>query len=178
MEKLFRSIAITLFIPILIVPSSALAQNKAVKIEFFCAPSQDDQMIPTTNAKVTGTKEYLPLIIWKYRPPQGMTNQQRCKYVSERFQSAWERNKFDRLIAGKDRESSFGFICAVAYRENNCNESNALFMLSEGSDAKDILDRLRRVISSSKKGISPPIHQAGDIDSVDMQLLINKLIKW
>jgi Circadian oscillating protein COP23 len=175
MDRLFRSIAITLFLPILIGSAPALASDRTVKVRFFCAPSQDDKMTPTTYAMTSGMKDYLPLIMWKYTPPKGTTNQQRCESTSSRFQSAWDRGTFDKLIANTDKKNGAGLICAVSYRELKCDRSNSLFTLNTGSDAADIIQRLRGAISGPEKG--EPIPQSSDPGTsfVDIALLISKL---
>jgi hypothetical protein len=175
MNKLFRSIAITLFLPILL-PSPSLANNKVVKIQFFCGRiNQDGKIIPTTQAITNETSEALSLIVWKYTPPKGISTQQRCEDVSKRFQSAWNGNTFDKLIFGKDKKSPLGLICAVSYRETKCDRSNLLFTLSSGSDAEDIIDRLRNILSGPGKSI--PIPQVNDSKSVDKQLILDYLKK-
>jgi hypothetical protein len=174
MNRLFRSIAITLFLPIIVLPLRSLANDKIVKVQFFCGRiNQDGKIIPTTQAMTSEASEALSLIVWKYPPPKGMSTQQRCEIVSQRFQSAWNVNTFDKLIPGKDEKSGLGLICAVSYRENKCDRSNLLFTLNSSSDAEDIIDRLRNTLSGPGKSI--PVPQDSGSKSIDMQLLIDRL---
>jgi Circadian oscillating protein COP23 len=173
MNGLFRSIAITLLLTMPLSPSPALAKDK-VKVNFFCGRANiNGKIIPTTQAISSGMSETISLINWRYPPPPGTTNQQRCEIVSKRFQSAWDRGTFDKLISGVDKNSGLGLICAVTYTEKKCDRANLLFTLSTGSDAEDILNRLRGTISGSAGG--QPITQSSGINEIDMQLLIDRL---
>ena len=173
MNRLFRSISLALLLTIPIFPSPALAKDK-VKVNFFCSRANvNGEIIPITQAMSSGMSETISLINWRYPPPQGMTNQQRCEIVSKRFQSAWDRGTFDKLISGVDQKSGRGLVCAVSYTERKCNRANLLFTLSTGSDAEDTLNRLRGTISGSAGG--KPIYESSGINEIDMQLLIDRL---
>ena len=168
------SCAIALFIPILILPSSSLARNKTDNVQFFCGRvNQNGKIIPTTQAVSSGTVEPISLIFWQYAPPKDMTNQQRCETVSKRFQVAWDRGTFDKLIVGIDKKSGLGLICAVPYAETQCTRSHLLFTISMGSDAEEIRDRLRNTLSGPGKGA--PLPQSSGENEIDMQLLIERL---
>ncbi|WP_310482872.1 COP23 domain-containing protein [Chamaesiphon sp. VAR_48_metabat_403] len=174
MNRLFRSIAIALFIPILILPAPSLARDKTDNVQFFCGRvNQDGKIIPTTQAVSSGTVDPVSLIFWKYTPPKGMTNRQRCETVSKRFQLAWDRGTFDKLIVGIDKKTGLGLICAVPYTEKQCTRSHLLFTLSTGSDAEEIRDRLRNTLSGPGKG--SPLSQSSGENEIDMQLLIDRL---
>jgi hypothetical protein len=167
--------AIALFIPILISPSPSLANQKST-VQFFCGRvNQNGKIIPTTQAISTGNSDPVSLILWKYPPPQGMSNQQRCEVVSKRFQSAWNRGSFDKLIPGIDKSSGLGLICAVRYTERMCDRSKMLLTLNTGSDAGDMLDRIRGTLSNPDKG--SPIPQSSGENEIDMQLLRDLLTK-
>jgi hypothetical protein len=172
-NKLSSWFAIALLLPTLIFPSSSLA-NKKDNIQFFCGRvNQDGKIIPTTQVMATGNSDTVSLILWKYTPPKGMTNQQRCETVSKRFQSAWNKGTFDKLIMGLDKASGIGLICAVRSTERTCDRSNLLLMLSTGSDAEDMLDRIRGTLSNPDKGV--PISQSSGENEIDMQLLRDRL---
>jgi Circadian oscillating protein COP23 len=174
MNRLFRSIAIALFIPILILPAPSLARDKTDNVQFFCGRvNQDGKIIPTNQAVSSGTSEPVSLIFWKYPPPKGMTNRQRCETVSKRFQLAWDRGTFDKLIVGIDKKTGLGLICAVPYTEKQCDRSHLLFTLSTGSDAEEIRDRLRSTLAGPGKG--SPLSQSSGENEIDMQLLIDRL---
>lgn len=175
MNRLLRWFAIALFIPIFILPSSSLA-NKKGTVQFFCGRvNQDGKIIPTTQAISTGNSDPVSLILWKDTPPKGMTNQQRCEIVSKRFQSAWNGGSFDKLIAGIDKTSGLGLICAVRYTERTCDRSNLLLTLNTSSDAEDMLNRIRGTLSNPDKAV--PISQSSGENEIDMQLLIDILNK-
>ncbi len=176
MTKLFllRSIAIALFLPILILPAPSLARDQTDNVQFFCGRiNRSGTIVPTTQAVSSGTSEPVSLIVWKYPPPQGMTKQQRCEIVSKRFQLAWDRGTFDKLMVGIDKKTGLGVVCALPYTEKECTRSHLLFTLSTGSDAEEIRDRLRSTISGPGKG--SPLSQSSGENEIDMQLLIDRL---
>jgi hypothetical protein len=174
MPKLSNWFAIALFIPILILPAPSLARDKTDNVQFFCGRiNQSGTIVPTTQAVSSGTSEPVSLILWKYPPPKGMTNQQRCETVSKRFQLAWDRGTFDKLIVGIDKKTGMGIVCAVSYAEKQCTRSHLLFTLSTGSDAEEIRDRLRNNISGSGKD-APQAQSSGESE-IDMRLLIDRL---
>ncbi len=174
MNKLSSWFAIALFLSIFIRSSPSLARDKTDNVQFFCGRvNQSGKIVPTTQAVSSGTTEPVSLILWKYPPPKGMTNQQRCETVSKRFQLAWDRGTFDKLIAGIDKVSGLGLICAVRYTERTCDRSNLLLMLNNGSDAEDMLDRIRGILSNPDKG--SPISQSSGENEIDMRLLRERL---
>jgi Circadian oscillating protein COP23 len=176
MHKLFLSgwFAIALCLPMLIRSSPAIARDKTDNVQFFCGRiNQSGTIVPTTQAVSSGTSEPVSLIFWKYPPPQGMTNQQRCETVSKRFQSAWDRGTFDKLMVGIDKTTGLGMVCAVSYAEKQCTRSYLLFTLGMGSDAEEIRDRLRNTLSGPGKGA--PIGQSSGENEIDMQLLLDRL---
>jgi Circadian oscillating protein COP23 len=174
MSRLFRSIAIPLLLPILMLPARSLARDKTDNVQFFCGRvNQNGTIISTTQAVSSGTSEPVSLILWKYPPPKGMTNQQRCETVSKRFQLAWDRGTFDKLIVGIDKKTGMGIVCAVSYAEKECTRSHLLFTLSTGSDAEEIRDRLRNTLSGSGKD-APQAQSSGESE-IDMRLLIDRL---
>ena len=175
MHKLFLSswFAIALFIPMLIRSSPSLARDKTDNVQFFCGRiNQSGTIVPTTQAVSSGTSEPVSLILWKYRPPKGMTNQQRCEMVSKRFQLAWDRGTFDKLIVGIDKKTGMGIVCAVSYAEKECTRSHLLFTLRTGSDAEEVRDGLRNHIGSGK---GKPQYQSSGENEIDMRLLIDLL---
>ena len=173
MSKLL-SCAIALVIPILILPSPSLARNKTDNVQFFCGRvNQDGKIIPTTQAVSSGTVEPVSLILWQYTPPQGMTNQQRCETVSQRFQLAWDRGTFDKLIVGIDKKTGMGIVCAVPYAQKECTRSHLLFTLGTGRDAEEVRDSLRNAISGPGKG-SPQSQSSGE-NEIDTRLLRDRL---
>ncbi len=163
-----------LLFPILMPSSPSLARDKTDSVQFFCGRiNQSGTIVPTTQAVSSGTTEPVSLILWKYPPPKGMTNQQRCETVSKRFQSAWDRGTFDKLIVGIDKKTGMNIVCAVSYAEKECTRSHLLFTLSTGSDAEEVRDRLRSAISGPGKG-SPQPQSSGE-NEIDMRLLIDRL---
>jgi Circadian oscillating protein COP23 len=174
MPKLSSSITIALFLSILILPSPSLARDKTQNVQFFCGRiNQDGKIIPTTQVVSSETSDPVSLIFWRYAPPKGMTNQQRCETVSKRFQLAWDRGTFDKLIVGRDQKNGLGLVCAVPYAEMQCTRSHLLFTIAPGNDAEDIRDQLRSLLSGPGKG--QPIPQSSGEDEIDMRLLIKQL---
>jgi Circadian oscillating protein COP23 len=174
MHKLLSWFAIALFLPLLIHSYPSLARDKTDNVQFFCGRiARSGTIVPTTQAISSGTSEPVSLIFWKYTPPKGMTNQQRCEIVSKRFQLAWDRGTFDKLMVGIDKKTGLGLVCAVPYTETQCTRSHLLFTLSTGSDAEEIRDRLRNTLSGPSKG--SPLSQSSDENEIDMQSLIDRL---
>ena len=174
-NRLLSWVAIGLFLPILIVSSPSLARDKTDNVQFFCGRiNQAGTIVPTTQAVSTGTSEPVSLILWKYTPPKGMTNQQRCEIVSKRFQVAWDRGTFDKLIVGVDKKTGLSLICAVPYIEKECARSHLLFTLSTGRDAEEVRDGIRYAIGPGKRG---PIGQSSGENEIDMRLLRDLLQK-
>lgn len=93
--------------------------------------------------------------------------------VSKRFQLAWDRGTFDKLIVGIDKRTGMGIVCAVAYTEKECTRSHLLFTLSTGSDAEEVRDGLRSAISGGGKGAPQP--QSSGENEIDMRLLRDRL---
>ena len=175
-NRLLSWVAIGLFLPILIVSSPSLARDKTDNVQFFCGRiNQFGTIVPTTQAVSSGTSEPVSLILWKYTPPKGMTNQQRCETVSKRFQLAWNRGTFDKLIVGIDKKTGLGLICAVPYAERTCDRANLLLTLNTSSDAEDMLNRIRGTLSNPDKAV--PISQSSGENEIDMRLLIDILNK-
>jgi Circadian oscillating protein COP23 len=173
MNRLFRSFTLPLLLPTLMLSAPSLARDKTDNVQFFCGRiNQSGTLVPTTQAVSSGTSEPVSLILWKYTPPKGMTNQQRCETVSKRFQSAWDRGTFDKLIVGIDKKTGMGIVCAVPYAEKECTRSHLLFTLATGSDAEEIRDRLRDNIGSGK---GRPLPQSSGENEIDMRLLIERL---
>lgn len=142
-------------------------------MNFFCGRvNVKGEIVPTTQAFSKEMSEPISLINWQDPPPKGMTKQQRCEIVSKRFQAAWDRGTFDKLISGVDRKSERGLICAVSDLEKKCDRANLLFTLNTGSDAEDLLNRMRGTISGSAGG--QPIRQSSGIDEIDMRILIDR----
>ena len=167
---------IALFMPILILPAPSLARDKTNNVQFFCGRvNQDGKIIPTTQAVSSGTSEPVSLILWKYTPPKGMTNQQRCETVSKRFQLAWDRGTFDKLIVGVDKKTGLSLICAVPYAEKECTRAHLLFTLSTGRDAEEVRDSLRNAITGPGKSKPQPQSSGEGENEIDMQLLIDRL---
>jgi hypothetical protein len=173
MKILSRSLA-SLLLSISLQPAPSLARDKTDNVQFFCGRvNQDGKIISTTQAVSSSTNEPVSLIFWKYTPPKGMNNQQRCETVSKRFQLAWDRGNFDKLIVGIDKKTGLGMVCAVSYAEKQCTRSHLLFTLSTGSDAEEVRDRLRSTLSGPGK--DSPQSQSSGRNEIDMRLLRDRL---
>jgi Circadian oscillating protein COP23 len=162
-----QPIALSLLLSQLFWAAPTLATSKRLGVEFFCAPSQNDRL-PTTQLIAPGMTEYVSLITWKYAAPKGMTNRQRCQIVSNKFQAAWDRGSFSKLVAAQDADG-LGLICAVSYSKDQCGRSNSLFALNRFSDAQEVMDRLKKLMKGEKGG---PVPQSGGRNSIDFEKFI------
>jgi Circadian oscillating protein COP23 len=161
------SIACALLLSQLCLTAPSVAVSKRLGVEFFCAPSQNDRL-PTTQFIAPGMTEYVSLITWKYAAPKGMTNRQRCQIVSNKFQAAWDRGSFSKLVAAQDPDG-LGLICAVSYSKDQCSRSNSLFTLNKFSDAQEVMDRLKKLMKGVK---GAPLSQSSGPNSIDFEKFI------
>jgi Circadian oscillating protein COP23 len=152
--------------------SQATAKNPPVA-RFYCGQSFDPsskEFVATTIVATSANKEPLSLILWKSTAfGEEYTPQTRCQNVSSKLQQAWDAKKFKYLLAGTLKSTGQGIICAVADKKDKCNQSNMLFTLTSGSNAKEIITRIKDV-AGGKASIPTP-QNSGD-EAVDMQELM------
>jgi Circadian oscillating protein COP23 len=139
--------AITLFITSSCLPiSSTLAQVK--KARFYCDVIQiNDVSYPATRLEISNRTGQEPstIVVWK-SAFANMSPKQRCEMVSSRFQSAWDRGDLKRLVAGIDRKTGQGLICAVSNRDSKCDLKHTLFAVQDKRKAQDITFTLHQIL--------------------------------
>jgi Circadian oscillating protein COP23 len=152
--------------------SQATAKNPPVA-RFYCGQSYDlssKEFVPTTIVATSANKEPISLIMWKSTAfGDEYTPQTRCQNVSGKLQQAWDTKQFKYLTSGILKSSGQGIICAVADKKGKCNQSNMLFTLKSGSNAKEIISRIKDVTNG--KASSPSAQSSAD-DAVDIQAML------
>ena len=176
MNKILGSLAITgCFVGMLFLTPSQVTAKKTPIVKFYCGQSFDpssNKIIPTTIVATSARKETVSIIQWKSTEFGKYTPQNRCASVSDKLQVAWEGKRLKYLVAGTSKRTGQGIICGVKDRSNKCDESSMLFTLSNGADAKEIIDRIKD-IQMGKKNI--PVSQSSGEGVVDIEELVEKL---
>ena len=143
-----------------------IAQNEPT-VQFYCGKATDPSSksnLPATLAKISGATEEPVLIIWKSEAFKS-TPQQRCETVSPKFQAALQQGRHY-IIAGIDKKSGLGMICAISNAEQPCDRTNMLFTLKSYQDAGTTIEQLSSVLSGTA---SSPIYQSSGNRVVDLR---------
>lgn len=152
--------------------SQATAKNPPVA-RFYCGQSFDPsskEFVPTTIVATSAKKETISLIMWKSTAfGDEYTPQTRCQNVSSKLQEAWDAKRFQYLLSGTLKSTGQGIVCAVADKKGKCNQSSMLFTLTSGSNAKEIISRIKGVTSGKT---SNPVAQSSADDAVDIQAML------
>jgi Circadian oscillating protein COP23 len=152
--------------------SQATAKNPPVA-RFYCGQSYDlgsKEFVPTTIVATSARKETISLIMWKSTAfGDEYTPQTRCQNVSSKLQQAWDTKQFKYLLAGTLKSTGQGIVCAVADKKGKCNQSSMLFTLTSGSNAKEIITRIKGVTNGKA---SNPVPQSSGDDAVDIQEML------
>jgi hypothetical protein len=166
----FRPIVIALAIACYgFQPLPTPAQGEKSKVRFYCALSQDGKLTPITFVGVRGSKaEHRQIVRWSDYDKQ--TAEQRCREGSNRFQAAWDRGEFHKLVAGTDSNRK-GIICALSYRQTTCDRTHQLFVLKGGNDSQEVIRQLKETMGGKS---SKPTSQSGQ-NEIDMQQLIESI---
>jgi hypothetical protein len=152
-------------------PSSVLAQREKSQVKFFCTYSQDGKLTPYTSVGIVGTRaEHRAIVKWS--DYKNRTAEQRCQEATRKFQAAWDRGSFHRLVAGKNSNRE-GIICALSYKQTRCDGSHQLFVLRNASESKEIVRQLYQTIGGAV--VSDPAEQSSDLNEIDMQQLIESI---
>jgi Circadian oscillating protein COP23 len=155
-----------------LLPSPVKAEQQPVT-RFFCGQSYDPTskgIVPTTVIATSAHKEPIALIQWKSTAfGEEYTPQTRCQNVSGKLQQAWDTKRFKYLTSGILKRTGQGIICGVKDKKAKCNESTMLFTLISGSNAKEIITRMKGLTAGRS---SNPISQSSSDDVVDLQELI------
>jgi Circadian oscillating protein COP23 len=144
----------------------SVAQNSPT-IQFHCGKAADPSSksnLPATVAKVSGVEEEPVLIIWKSEAFKS-TPQQRCETVSPKFQAALTQGR-NYIVAGIDKKSGLGMICAMSNAEQPCDRTNMLFTLKSYQDAGTTIEQLSSVLTGTA---SSPIYQSSGNRVVDLR---------
>ena len=150
-------------------PVPTLAQGKP-KARFYCSFSQDGKFTPITLVGIRDSKaEHRQIVRWSDYKNQ--TAEQRCREGSRRFQAAWDRGEFHKLVAGTANRE--GIICALSYRQTTCDSTHQLFVLRSAKESKEVIDRLNETMRGTIG--SQPTNQSSDSNEIDMQQLIELL---
>jgi Circadian oscillating protein COP23 len=156
-----------------LLPSPVKAEKKPPITRFYCGQSFDPsskEIVPTTIVATSANKEPISLIMWKSTAfGDEYTPQTRCQNVSGKLQQAWDAKRFKYLTSGTFKSTGQGIICAVADKKAKCDRSSMLFTLTSGSNAKDIINRIKGVTSGKA---SNPLAQSSADDAVDMQEIL------
>lgn len=164
--------SITLLLTIISIPS-ALVVAQTERVGFYCGYTQDGNLVPATMVGVScREREPRTLIVWKNNT-LSLAPKQRCEIVSRKFQSAWDRHDFNYLIAGTDRKTGKGLICAVRDRSATCDVKKMLFTVVDRQNAQNIIQD----IYDSMKKTGNPTYQTDPDRSIDMQEFIKSIGK-
>jgi Circadian oscillating protein COP23 len=139
--------AITLFVTSSSLPiSPALAQVK--KARFYCDIIENGNILsPATRVEISNKIGQDPwtIVVWKSEFGN-MSPKQRCELVSSRFQSAFDRGDLKRLVAGVDRKTGQGLICAVSNRDSKCDLKHTLFAVQDKQKAQEVTLTLHHLL--------------------------------
>ncbi|WP_315790894.1 COP23 domain-containing protein [Fischerella sp. JS2] len=108
---------------------------------FYCGQSNG---VPTTFVRTQNGKR-LPVIRWvsQYFSSKGLTPQQRCQQVSDRFQRSYDNGTLRYIKAGTLNKQPV--VCAVIQKNAACTDTTLLFTLKPGSNPdatlRQIMDR-------------------------------------
>jgi hypothetical protein len=144
-----------------------IVAQKSPTIQFYCGKAADSSSksnLPATVAKVSGVEEEPVLIIWKSEAFK-TTPQQRCATVSPKFQAALQQGRHY-IVAGIDKKSGLGMICAISNAEQTCDRTNMLFTLKSYQDAGNTIEQLSSVLTGTA---SSPLYQSSGNRVVDLR---------
>jgi hypothetical protein len=176
MKNIYASVTTSILGSILILVSySTPAVFSRSQVVFYCGRTQDGNLDPATLMGVRGIRgvEHRTIVVWRENTGS-MTPLQRCEIVSRRFQQAWDRGNFQKLVPGVDRRTGSGLICAVSGSNDPCQLNRVLFTVKTERDAKEITERLRGTMNNNS---GTPIYQSSTAESIDMQELIDSILR-
>jgi Circadian oscillating protein COP23 len=154
-----------------------IAQNEAPTIQLYCGKAADASSrttLPATVAKISGSTEEPVLIIWKSEAFGNFTPQKRCETVSPKFQAALQQGR-NYLIAGIDKKSGVGIVCATKSPDQVCDRTNMLFTLKSYQAADTTIQEISDLFAG-KSGA--PSYQSSNgkpiVDLRNLSLLLQK----
>jgi Circadian oscillating protein COP23 len=146
-------------------PAPTLAQPA---VKFYCGQTKD--LKPATVLGVQGNPAFRIVATWE-KSFGKMSPEKRCQTISDRFEQARKNKQFDLLIAGRDKTTGQGLICAIKYGEKTCDSKHLLFSVDSQANAKEIVQGL---YSSMRKN-GKPVPQSSSSESIDIQELIDSI---
>ena len=151
-------------------------QANAPITEFYCGIVKDPsshQELPATIAKVAGLKEDRAVIVWKSERFPEFTPQRRCEIVSPKFQAAIQAGRYQ-IVAGTDKESGLGIICALTDASQPCDLNSMVFTLKSYQDADITVGQISSMIAGE---INKPTWQSGGKRIVDLRDLARPFLR-
>jgi Circadian oscillating protein COP23 len=168
MKTQFFSIALVI-VSTAVTSSPTLAQSPAPEVAFFCGRNTQNEL--ATEVRVKGIEATRIIVVWK-NGFGNMPAQKRCEIVSEKFQTAWNRRNFHKLVPNVERSSGKGILCALLTEKQVCQEKDILFRVNNAAQADSIVANLYQAMSSK---VSRPLYQSSSAQSIDMQELIKSI---
>ena len=142
-------------------PSEA-GKSGTVEVTFYCGAISDresEEQIPATLAYVPLRQVNIAIIAWKNKHLANWNPLLSCKEVSQNFQTFYENNRLNYLSNGEN--AGYPIICAIADKQEQCNEENQLFQVRPGSNPEDVVSGLKEILEG--KSSPEPIYQnSGD----------------
>jgi Circadian oscillating protein COP23 len=137
-------------------------------VEFYCGRTENQE--PATVLGVRGKPKFRTVVIWRKSFGQ-ISAEKRCRIISDRFEEGRKNKQFDLLIAGRDKTTGQGLICAIKHGEKICDSKHLLFSVNNQAEAKEIVQGL---YSSMRKN-GKPVPQSSSSESIDIQELIDSI---
>lgn len=150
----FQSLAIALTVGISsinVLSAPSMAQISSSDYQFFCNRGYDKKTkgyFPTTFVRYDNHK--YALILWKKHMP-GITPQQRCNEVSQRFQKAYKNGSLNIITNGIMNGQPV--ICTAKEFQGDC--ADLLVTLKPNEDSLTVLNQLKDSLSGRGVGATP-----------------------
>jgi hypothetical protein len=154
---------------------NATSAPKNLVVKFYCGQSFDpssNKIVPTTLIATSARREPVAFIQWKSKAFGKFTPKSRCAIVSPKLQQAWQGKRLKYLVAGTNSNNQ-GIICGTS-TNIKCTDSNMLFTLNSGTDASEVIARIREIQRGKSNS---PIPQSSGNNPVDVQELVEQLSK-
>ncbi len=144
--KYYPFILLGIFSPLFFLATSAstLAQGR----RFECSSAiYEGNIVPTTVANEPRGGIPIEIIYWtsNFFVTSGVTSQERCEIVSDRFQSNFENGLLQKKYFATGEISGLGVICITRRAGDPCRSEDVLLTLPPGQDPVEALDQLLRL---------------------------------
>lgn len=139
-------------------------QNLSGEAIFFCDLSEPE--VPTTMAIGNDGKAH-PIIQWSsnFESLEGRTPEERCRVVSQNFQSAYENGNLKYLRGGR-ASNGLPIVCTTDEQKGAC--LGTLFSLPFGTNANRTVSQLWQ-LSDEQRG---PLYQTGNLYYLNIEDLV------